>query len=477
MIKTRFAPSPTGYLHIGGARTALFNWLYSRHHGGKFVLRIEDTDRVRSTEENTKAILEGLLWLGLQWDEGPYLQSERVGLYREYAEKLLETGHAYYCACAPEELQARRERALAEGRKPKYDGTCRNRDLGPGPGRVVRFSTPLAGETVVRDLVQGPVIFRNEELDDLVILRAEGWPTYNFSVVIDDITMEITCVLRGVDHLNNAPRQILIYQALGCDLPDFAHVPLILGSDGKRLSKRHGAVSVQAYQEAGYLPDAMVNFLVRLGWSHGDQEIFSVDELIEKFSLEKVGKSSGIFNAEKLLAINAHYIRHKDPQSLAKLMRPILEDRGFKDVEEAYLQAAAATLGEKGKTLVDLVNMGSFYFQKDVEYDSKAVQKYFTPSILPALEEVVQALREMSPFDTEKMERIFRDTAEHRGIKLVELAQPVRLALTGGTVSPGLFEMMEVMGREEVFRRIEKALAFIREKEQKKQKTPGSVQS
>lgn len=477
MVKTRFAPSPTGYLHIGGARTALFNWLYSRHSGGKFVLRIEDTDQLRSTEENTKAILEGLLWLGLRWDEGPYLQSERVGLYREYAGKLVETGHAYYCTCTPEELQARRERALAEGRKPKYDGTCRDRDLGPGSGRVVRFRTPQAGETVVHDRVQGPVTFRNEELDDLVILRAEGWPTYNFSVVVDDITMEITCVLRGVDHLNNTPRQILIYQALGCDLPEFAHVPLILGSDSKRLSKRHGAVSIQAYQESGYLPDAMVNFLVRLGWSHGDQEIFTLEELIEKFSLDKVGKSSGIFNAEKLLAINAHYIRQKDPQSLAKLIRPILEARGFQDVREAYLQAAAATLREKGKTLMDLVSMGSFYFKQDVEYDPKAVEKYFKPGVLPALEEVVRGLREMPHFDPERMERIFRDTADRRGLKLVELAQPVRVALTGSAVSPGLFEMMEVIGREEVFRRIEKALELIREKEQRQDKTPGPPQS
>jgi len=278
-------------------------------------------------------------------------------------------------------------------------------------------------------------------------------------------------VLRGVDHLNNTPRQILIYQALGCDLPEFAHVPLILGSDGKRLSKRHGAVSVQAYHKMGYLPEAMVNFLVRLGWSHGDQEIFTREELIEKFSLDKVGRSSGIFNAEKLLALNAHYIRQKEPKSLANLLRPFLETQGFRDVEEAYLQAAAATLGEKGKTLVDLAAMGQFYFMQEVEYDKKAMEKYFIPRVLSALEEVVRGLREMPHLDGERMERLFRDTARERGFKLVELAQPVRLALTGGTVSPGLFEMMKAMGRERVFQRLEKALNYIRQKAEGQEKT------
>ncbi|RMG90513.1 MAG: glutamate--tRNA ligase, partial [Candidatus Dadabacteria bacterium] len=298
-VRTRFAPSPTGYLHVGGARTALFNFLYARHHGGTFVLRIEDTDRERSTEESTRAILDSMQWLGLEWDEGPYFQSQRTELYLEHVEKLLREGKAYRCDCPPEVVEAKRQKALAEGRKPKYDGTCRARtDVDPSKPHVVRFKAPQGGTTTVPDLLRGEVTYDNEELDDLVILRTDGSPTYNFVVVVDDALMGITHVIRGDDHLNNTPRQIQLYHALGYPLPKFAHVPMILGPDKKRLSKRHGATSVEAYREAGFLPEALVNFLARLGWSHGDQEIFSLQELIELFDLDGVGRSASIFNED-----------------------------------------------------------------------------------------------------------------------------------------------------------------------------------
>jgi glutamyl-tRNA synthetase len=300
-VITRFAPSPTGYLHIGGARTSLFNWLYARHHQGQFILRIEDTDQARSTEESTQAILDAMTWLGMNWDQGPYFQAERVELHREKVQELIRSGKAYYCVCTPEELEEKRKRALAAQRKPKYDGACREKQLGKGPGAVVRFRCPQAGTTVVRDLIKGVVTFNNEELDDLVIERSDGYPTYNFAVVVDDAEMGITHVIRGDDHLNNTPRQILLYEALGHPIPQFGHVPMILGADKTRLSKRHGATSVLAYKEMGYLPEALVNYLVRLGWSHGDQEIFSPEELVQFFELGQVGKAAAVFNPEKLL--------------------------------------------------------------------------------------------------------------------------------------------------------------------------------
>ncbi|WP_456431621.1 glutamate--tRNA ligase, partial [Thermosulfuriphilus sp.] len=330
-VKTRFPPSPTGHLHIGGARTALFNWLFARHHGGSFVLRFEDTDRERSRPEYAQAIREAMEWLGLNWDEGPYYQSQRLELYREHIERLVAEGKAYWCRCSPEELEAKREKALAEGRKPKYDGACRDLGLGPGPGRVVRFRIPPTGSTVVEDLIRGPVAFDHQELDDFIILRSDGIPTYHFAVVIDDMTMGITHVIRGDDHLNNTPKHILLFEALGASVPRFAHVPMILGPDRTRLSKRHGAMSVLAYREAGYLPQALINYLVRLGWSYGDQEIFSLEELIEKFSLENIGRSAAVFNPDKLLWLNAHYIKEESVESLARLVRPFLARLGIRE--------------------------------------------------------------------------------------------------------------------------------------------------
>jgi glutamyl-tRNA synthetase len=328
-IRLRFAPSPTGYLHVGGARTALFNWLLARKLGGTFILRIEDTDVARSTEESVNAILEGMQWLGLDWDEGPFFQSDLFPVYREYVRKLLDQGNAYRCYCTAEELEAKRELAMAEGRKPKYDGTCRGL-AGEIPGKpfAVRFRAPRDGVTAFDDLVKGHISFNNEELDDLIIQRSDGTPIYNFTVVIDDATMRVSTVIRGDDHISNTPRQILLYQALGFPVPRFAHVPMILGSDKARLSKRHGATSVMAYRDMGYLPEAMVNYLVRLGWSHGDDEIFSREELIEKFTVEAIGKSAGVFNPDKLLWLNAHYIKTGDPSRLAELLLPFLRERG-----------------------------------------------------------------------------------------------------------------------------------------------------
>ncbi|MBI3753786.1 MAG: glutamate--tRNA ligase, partial [Deltaproteobacteria bacterium] len=387
-VRTRFAPSPTGYLHIGGARTALFNWLFARHHKGKFILRIEDTDVARSTEESTQAILDGMQWLGLNWDEGPYFQSKRFELYREHAYKFLEMGKAYKCYCAPEELEQRRKDALAQGRPPKYDGRCR--DIESKGQRVteskpqnkpfaIRFKVP-PGTTLVKDIIKGNIAFDHNEIEDLIILRSDGTPTYNLCVVVDDATMEITHVIRGDDHLNNTPKQIMLYEAFDYPIPKFAHLPMILGSDKTRLSKRHGATSVISYKEMGYLPHALVNYLARLGWSCGDQEVFTIEELTEKFSLENVGKSSGVFNPEKLLWLNHHYIKESGPDELAKLLLPFLEAKGY-DVganlvfapkgrlQESPLPAIVKNLQERSKTLVEMADAAEFYFKEDIVYE------------------------------------------------------------------------------------------------------------
>ncbi|MBA2848029.1 glutamate--tRNA ligase [Thermosulfuriphilus ammonigenes] len=464
-IKTRFPPSPTGHLHIGGARTALFNWLFARHHGGKFVLRFEDTDQERSRPEYAQAILEAMKWLGLDWDEGPYYQSQRFDLYRQYIDQLLEEGQAYWCQCSPEELEAKRKKALERGQKPKYDGTCRRLGLGPGPGRVVRFKIPPTGSTVVDDLIRGPVAFDHQELDDFIILRSDGVPTYHFAVVIDDLTMEITHVIRGDDHLNNTPKHILLFKALGAQPPKFAHVPMILGPDRTRLSKRHGAMSVLAYRDEGYLPQALINYLVRLGWSYGDQEIFSLQELIEKFSLENIGRSAAVFNPEKLLWLNAHYIKSESPETLASLVRPFLARLGVENVDEGYLRRAIETVQTRAKTLAEMAEMLLFYF-KEPDYDPKAAQKFLKPEVLPALERLAGELKELPEFSNEELlEKLFRGLAEEMGLKLKNIAQPVRVALTGKTVSPGLFEIISLLGKERVISRLKRAIEFIKSKE------------
>ena len=461
-VITRFAPSPTGYLHVGGARTALFNWLFARHHGGKFILRIEDTDQVRSTEASIKAILDAMEWLELEWDEGPFYQTQRIEVYREYLKKLVDTGHAYYCDCTPEELEERRKAAMADGRKPKYDGRCRERGLGPGPNRVIRFRSPDGGATVLNDLIKGPIFFENTELDDLVIERSDGLPTYNFAVVIDDVTMNITHVIRGDDHVNNTPRQILMYQALGVPLPHFGHVPMILGEDRARLSKRHGATSVMSYKEMGYLPEALVNYLVRLGWSHGDQEVFSREELVRYFSFENVGKSASVFNSEKLLWLNAHYIKEKAPRDLEPLVKPFLAASHYPEKPEEFLAKAIHTLQPRVHTLQEMADGMKFYMVDKVDYDPAAAKKFLTPAMREPFLRLMDELEGLEVFSHESLETTFqRVIVEELGLKLGKVAQPVRVALTGVTVSPGLFEIIDVLGKETVLERLKQALDFM----------------
>ena len=457
-IITRFPPSPTGYLHIGGARTALFNWLFTRHLGGKFILRIEDTDVVRSTDEAITAILDAMEWLELEWDEGPYFQTQRLEIYREYLQKLLERGHAYYCECTPEALEERRQAALAEGRKPKYDGRCRDRELGPGPNRVIRFRGPPSGTTVLNDLIKGPILFDNAELDDLVIERSDGIPTYNFAVVIDDITMSITHVIRGDDHVSNTPRQMLIYQALDVPLPYFAHVPMILGQDRTKLSKRHGATSVMVYKEMGYLPEALINYLVRLGWSHGDQEIFSREELIQQFSLENVGKSPSVFDPEKLLWLNAHYLRARSPESLVPLIEPFLTARRHPPKSADYLAKAIRTLQPRTHTLVEMADAMQFYLLREVACDPTAARKFLTLNMFEPFKKLIASLERLEDFNEANLEQAFQGVVSEMGLKLGKIAQPVRVALTGSTVSPGLFEIIDVLGKETVLERLRGAL-------------------
>ena len=459
-IRTRFAPSPTGYLHIGGARTALFNWLFARHTGGRFVLRIEDTDQQRSTDESTQAILDAMTWMGLTWDEGPFFQAERVGLHRDMVLKLVAEGKAYYCTCTPEELENKRKAALAEGRKPKYDGTCRNKNLKKTPGSVVRFRGAETGITIVEDLVKGNISFNNEELDDLIIERADGYPTYNFAVVVDDALMNITHVIRGDDHVNNTPRQILMYQALGFDVPKFAHVPMILGSDKTRLSKRHGATSVMAYKEMGYLPEALVNYLVRLGWSHGDQEIFSLGELVDLFRLDAVGKSPAVFNPEKLLWLNAHYIKEADTRRLVEDMKPLWPAEA-QDQDDDFLKKIIADLQPRVKTLVEMASAAGFYFEDNVLYDPEAAGKFLTADIADHLKALAAAIEAVEPFNKDGIESFLKDFIEKRGIKFKVIAQPLRIALTGKTVSPGIDEVMATLGQSRVMGRINDALSFI----------------
>ena len=467
-IVTRFPPSPTGYLHIGGARTALFNWLFARQSGGKFILRIEDTDQARSTDEATRAILESMEWLGLDWDEGPYFQSQRSSIYETFIDRLLDSGKAYYCHCTPEELDKKRAEAKSKGLKPKYDGTCRELGLGPEPGSVVRLKSPRTGKTHFNDVVKGVISFDNDELDDLILKRSDGSPTYHMAVVADDISLGITHVIRGDDHVNNTPRQILIYHALGEPLPVYAHVPMILGPDRTRLSKRHGAMSVLAYRDMGYLPDALINALSRLGWSYGDQEIFTRAELIEKFTLKNVGKAAGIFNAEKLLDLDAYYIREAETSSLAKALLPFLNRLGIKDPEPDRIQQAVDTLKIRSRTLLEMAEGALFYFQDELTYDEKGDNKFLNPTALDLFEALSDRLENWADFTEKGLETLFLQFLEDKQIKLGKIAQPLRVALTGKTASPGIFEVMSVLGKAKILERITKAVQHIHEKEKQK---------
>ncbi len=463
-IVTRFPPSPTGYLHIGGARTALFNWLYTKQNGGKFILRIEDTDEARSTEEATTAIIESMEWLGLSWDEGPYFQSKRYDLYNAFIEKLLKKGRAYHCHCSQEELNERREEAKKKGLKPKYDGKCRNLELGAAPGSVVRLKTPLTGKTQFRDLIKGSISFDNGELDDLIIRRSNGSPTYHLAVVADDIDLGVTVIIRGDDHVNNTPRQILIYQAVDEPIPKYAHVPMILGSDKKRLSKRHGALSVLEYREMGYLPHALLNALVRLGWSYGDQEKFSLDELVEKFSLENVGKAAGVFNYEKLLDLNAQYIREASDDFLARELKPFLQRLGLDNLNTEKLKEVVALLKMRSKTLIEMAEAARFFFEEDLSFEKKGDKKFLKSDILPYLEGSYRKLSALAAFDKASLEECFAAFLKEQDIPFKKIAQPLRMVLTGRTASPGIFEVMETLGSKKVLRRLEKGMDHIRSK-------------
>ena len=444
-IRTRFAPSPTGFLHIGGARTALFNWLFARHSGGKFVLRIEDTDRERSTEESIEAILDGMRWLGLDWDEGPFFQSRLLEEHKKEAAKLLADGLLYRCWCTPDELKERREAAMKQGLPPKYDGKCRTRNDQPDGPHALRFKVE-PGTTTFTDLIKGSISIDNSTIEDLVILRSDSTPTYNFTVVVDDASMGITHVLRGDDHINNTAKQILLYRALGLDIPVFAHLPMILGADKARLSKRHGATSVTAYRDMGILPQALINYLARLGWSHGDQEIFTVDELTKLFTMDHVGKSSGVFNPEKLTWLNQHYIKEEAAERIAELLVPMLKGLGVETAVNERLVKVVLTLKERSKTLVEMAEGAVFFFTDSVEYDEKARKKFLTPENAPLFELLDEKLSALTEFTESSIEAVFGELMEEKGIKLGALAQPVRVALTGGTKSPGIFETIEAMG-------------------------------
>ncbi len=461
-LRVRFAPSPTGFLHVGGARTALFNWLLARKEGGVFILRIEDTDLERSTKESVDAILEGMSWLGLEWDEGPFYQTESFPLYKQQVQRLLDEGKAYKCFCSSEELEEKRNRAMQEGRKPKYDGTCRELN-GEADGRpyVVRFRAPQGGVTGFDDLIKGTITFPNEELDDLIIQRTDGSPTYNFCVVIDDATMAITTVIRGDDHVNNTPRQIQLYEALGYPVPRFAHVPMILGADKARLSKRHGATSVIAYRDMGFLPEALLNYLVRLGWSHGDDEIFSREEMIEKFAITSVGRSASVFNTEKLLWLNAHYIKSSTPERLAELLLPHLSRRGVTTAGGPALEKVIVTLQERAQTLEEMADRALFFYQAPVSYDEAALARFDKNHLQSVFSAVGEKLAAAVAVEPAAIDALFKEICSENGWKMGQVGQPVRIALSGGTQAPGIGEIVAALGSDETLARLQKAREYV----------------
>jgi glutamyl-tRNA synthetase len=459
-VVTRFAPSPTGLLHVGGVRTALFSWLYARRTGGKFILRIEDTDRERSTEEAVRVILEGMQWLGLTADEGPYFQTQRFDRYRAVLAEMLRAGTAYRCYCTKEELEALREQQLARKEKPRYTGICRARaEPRAGVDPVVRFRNPPDGEVMVEDLVHGRVVFKNAELDDLIIARADGTPTYNFSVVVDDMDMRITHVIRGDDHLNNTPRQMNMLQALGATLPAYAHVPMILGPDGAKLSKRHGAVSVLQYEEEGYLPDALLNYLVRLGWSHGDQEIFTREEMIAAFDIHDVNKAASAFNPDKLLWLNQQHMMRAAPAKLVPYLRAQLRRFGCDSTDQALLEGVIVAQRERAKTMKEMAHNSRFFFVEHIEVDSKAAAKHLGADALRTLWVVREQLDNSPQWNAAAIHDVLTDLAARLGGGLGKIAQPVRVAVTGTPVSPPIDVTLELLGRERSLARIDAVLA------------------
>jgi len=460
-IRTRFAPSPTGLLHIGGVRTALFSWLYARRRGGQFILRIEDTDRERSTEDATQVILDGMQWLGLAHDEGPFYQTRRMDRYREVLAQFLQAGHAYRCYCTKEELEEMRNKQTAAKQNPRYDGTCRYRtEPRAGVDPVVRFKNPVDGTVIVEDVIHGNVAFENTQLDDLIIARSDGTPTYNFCVVVDDMDMKVTHVIRGDDHLNNTPRQINLLRALGATTPVYAHVPMILGADGAKLSKRHGAVSVLQYRDDGYLPEALLNYLVRLGWSHGDQEVFSMEEMQQLFDIRDVNKAASAFNPEKLLWLNQQHIMRAAPERLAEYLKPQLAALGVAVTEERTLAAVAKVMQERAKTLREMAQNSLFFFRDFTSYDEKAAKKNLTAESVAPLRAVRDKLSALDEWTAAGAHEAVNQTATELGVGLGKVAQPVRVAVAGTSVSPPIDVTLEVLGRATTLRRLDDALRY-----------------
>ena len=483
-VRVRFAPSPTGNLHIGGARTALFNWLFARHNGGSFILRIDDTDLARSTEESTRGILSALRWLGIDWDEGPvvggpygpYFQSQRLDIYKEMAQKMIDQGKAFYCYCTPEELAQRRKEAMASGKAPKYDGRCRELSLqerkrkeAEGCKPAIRLRIPDSGETVVNALFRGDVVFSNDVLDDFIIIKSNGMPVYNFACVVDDALMRISHIIRAEEHLSNTPRQVLVYQALGYQLPVFAHVSMILAPDRSKLSKRHGATSVEEFRDSGYLPEALVNYLALLGWApEGEDEIFSLPELVNQFILDRVGKTAAIYDIKKLTWMNGHYLNQEDLDLIVELVIPyfqrknlISEDPSQKEMD--YLRKVVEAVRTRVKTLAEVADAAEYFYVDDFSYDEKGVRKHFRKeNAAEYLAKAKERLAALSDFTLETTEAAYRELSEELGIKAGEIIHPTRLAISGRTMGPGLFDIMVILGKEKTLERMERAIQYIK---------------
>ncbi len=464
-VRTRFAPSPTGYLHIGGVRTALFCWLYARKYNGQYILRIEDTDQERSTQAATDAIIDGLAWLGLDADEEPVFQSQRFDRYREVAKKLLEQGQAYHCYCTKEELEAVRKEQQKSGEKPRYNRCCRERSESKHPDikPVLRFKTPIDGEVVINDLVHGEITVSNQELDDFIILRSDEAPTYNFTVVVDDTDMQISHVIRGDDHINNTPKQIHIFNALGVALPEFAHLPMINGQDGRKLSKRHGAVSVLEYEQAGYLPEALLNYLARLGWSHGDQELFSIDEMIEYFDITEVNKAAASFDIDKLLWTNQHHLKQADSGRLAKLIEQRLNEDNIRTDNNINLENVVDVYREKAKTLKELADSIKYLFIDKISYDQPSADKFLTCENLAVIDSAQAKLTELDQWQVESLSQVIKSLVDESGLKFPQVAQPLRVALTGSTNSPSIDQTLWLVGRDKSLGRLKDAIKHIKQ--------------
>ncbi len=460
-VRTRFAPSPTGYLHIGGARTALFSWLYAKKMAGHFILRIEDTDRVRSTQEAVDAILEGMNWLGLDHQEGPYYQTRRYDRYKEVVQQLVDQGDAYYCNCSRERLDAMREEQMAGKQKPKYDGCCRDKGLKSADDTVVRFKNPLSGVVEINDHVRGKVVISNQELDDLIIERSDGNPTYNLTVVVDDLDMQISHVIRGDDHLNNTPRQINILKALGAHIPEYAHVPMINGTDGKKLSKRRDAVSVMQYRDEGYLKEAVINYLVRLGWSYGDQEVFSLEEMIEKFDIDDINKSSSSLNMEKLQWLNQYYMKQMTPEQLAGELQFFIQQAKLETSNGPDLVQVMKIYQERCSTLVELVEDIRFLYQDFSEYDTKQAKKQFKPATVEVLEALKSAYESLQSWNAVAIHQVVEATVEKLEVGFGKVGQPLRLAVTGHGRSPSIDVTLELLGKQRTLQRLQQAIDSI----------------